>query len=237
MYASVDWLHAAETKDMKLDTVKNTDGGGIRANQRAHRRRALIEAARAEFMANGYAQTTLSDIIARSGGSRSTIYKEFGNKADLFKAVGLSYAEEMHDRLTKRLQSSSEDLRETLLEYGLLYVEAGLQSSAVQLMRCGILEAPSFPELADAVFGTYVTGSVEPIAAYLDRLKSKGLISVAEPLAAAELFLVMVKGNLQMHAMADPKYRISKQAIADQVTFAVNVFVKGLGHPNASEIP
>ncbi len=216
---------------MKAQIAESDRSGGIRTDQRARRRRALIEAARAEFMANGYAQTTLSDIIARSGGSRSTIYKEFGNKADLFKAVGLSYAEKMHVRLTKRLQSTSDDIRETLFEYGRLYVEAGLQSSAVQLMRCGILGAPVFPDLGGAVFGTYIIGSVEPIAAYLDSLDKDGKISLECPLEAAELFLVMVKGNLQMHAMAQPNFSVSTDRLERQVALAVDVFVNGLIRP------
>ena len=51
------------------------------------RRRAFLDAANAAFLEKGYAGTTLGDIIARSGGSRQTLYALFGGKQGLFEAT------------------------------------------------------------------------------------------------------------------------------------------------------
>ena len=44
------------------------------------RKRAIIDAARALFVEQGYERTTLKDIVDRAGGSLATVYKVFGNK-------------------------------------------------------------------------------------------------------------------------------------------------------------
>jgi AcrR family transcriptional regulator len=50
-------------------------------------RAAVLEAARELFIARGYAATTVADIAARAGVSVETIYKSFGNKPGVAKAV------------------------------------------------------------------------------------------------------------------------------------------------------
>lgn len=44
----------------------------------------ILEAALELFLAKGYEATGLSDIIAKSGGSLSSVYKYFDNKETLF---------------------------------------------------------------------------------------------------------------------------------------------------------
>lgn len=53
----------------------------------ARRRAAIVAAARSLFLERGFEQTTLADIVSKSGGSLSTIYKEFGTKERLLRAV------------------------------------------------------------------------------------------------------------------------------------------------------
>jgi AcrR family transcriptional regulator len=48
---------------------------------------SVLEAARELFLARGYAATTIAEIASRAGVSVETVYKAFGNKAGLAKAV------------------------------------------------------------------------------------------------------------------------------------------------------
>jgi AcrR family transcriptional regulator len=50
-------------------------------------RQAILEAARHLLLDNGYAATTIGEIAQQAGVSVETIYKAFGNKAGLAKAV------------------------------------------------------------------------------------------------------------------------------------------------------
>ena len=55
----------------------------------AELRRLILEAARAEFGANGYAATTNRDVARRAGVALSVLYRHFDTKADLFSEAVL----------------------------------------------------------------------------------------------------------------------------------------------------
>jgi AcrR family transcriptional regulator len=50
-------------------------------------REKVIEAARGAFLVNGYARTTIAAIASEAGVSAETIYKAFGGKAGLVRAI------------------------------------------------------------------------------------------------------------------------------------------------------
>lgn len=62
------------------------DSSGRRA-QAGHNRTAVLEAARRLFLERGFAATTMPDIASIAGVSIQTVYKVFGNKPGLAKAV------------------------------------------------------------------------------------------------------------------------------------------------------
>ena len=51
------------------------------------RRAAMLEIARAAFLREGYAAASVSEIAAKVGGSKATLYSYFPSKKDLFAAV------------------------------------------------------------------------------------------------------------------------------------------------------
>ncbi len=57
--------------------------GGRRAAQKLATRLALIEAARSEFIANGYSATRIEDIAAHAQASPATYYLHFSTKSEL----------------------------------------------------------------------------------------------------------------------------------------------------------
>ena len=58
-----------------------------RQEQASENRRAVLEAAHRMFLERGYAATTVGAIAAAAGVSVETVYKAFGNKPGLVKAV------------------------------------------------------------------------------------------------------------------------------------------------------
>jgi AcrR family transcriptional regulator len=58
-----------------------------RQEQARATRRAVLAAARERFVAQGYAGTTIAAVAAEAGVSVETVYKAFGNKPGLVKAV------------------------------------------------------------------------------------------------------------------------------------------------------
>lgn len=58
-----------------------------RREQARRSRRAVLDAARGLFLERGYAATTVAEVAAVAGVSVETVYKAFGNKPGLVKAV------------------------------------------------------------------------------------------------------------------------------------------------------
>src|SRR3546814_18294242 len=75
--------------------MSNKEGAAIRpvaqssrrAERKEERRRLLIAAARSVFHEKGFAAATIDDIMARTGGSRGTLYGHFDGKLALFGAI------------------------------------------------------------------------------------------------------------------------------------------------------
>jgi AcrR family transcriptional regulator len=64
----------------RYDTTK-------RREQARRTRRRILEAGREALLEHGYADTTLASVAERAGVAAPTVYKAFGNKAGLVKAV------------------------------------------------------------------------------------------------------------------------------------------------------
>ena len=62
------------------------DASGRRAKA-AERRSAVVDAARRRFLAQGFTDTTMSEVAADAGVSVESVYKWFGTKGGLLKAV------------------------------------------------------------------------------------------------------------------------------------------------------
>src|ERR687896_81233 len=56
----------------------------------ARKRRAIIEAATAVFLSNGYRGTSMDEIAARAAVSKQTVYKQFADKERLFTEIILA---------------------------------------------------------------------------------------------------------------------------------------------------
>ncbi|HUQ63110.1 MAG TPA: helix-turn-helix domain-containing protein [Acidimicrobiales bacterium] len=111
-----------------------------RVEQASRSRRAVLEAARRLFLDRGYAATTVAAIAGEAGVSVETVYKAFGNKPGLVKAVfdvsvvGDDDPVPMLQRdLVRRIQAES-DPRRKLAMYGAHLSESAPRSVPVQLL-------------------------------------------------------------------------------------------------------
>lgn len=111
------------------------DSSGRRA--RAHERReAVVAAARRRFLADGYAGTTVAAVAADAGVSVESVYKWFGTKAGLLKAVwdrslagtGPTPAEHRSDAGSRAAKDGAEIIR----NWARLAAEVGAEGDQVR---------------------------------------------------------------------------------------------------------
>jgi AcrR family transcriptional regulator len=111
-----------------------------RREQARRTRSTVLEAARRMFLEGGYAATTVGAIAAEAGVSVETVYKAFGNKPGVLKAVfdvavvGDDEPVPMLERqLVQRIQDEA-DPRRKLLMYGEHLTQSAPRSVPVQLL-------------------------------------------------------------------------------------------------------
>jgi AcrR family transcriptional regulator len=114
------------------------------------RRAAIVEAAGRLFMREGFSGTTIARIAEDAGVSEETVYKAFGNKIALVRAVrdeALAGAGPVHaERRSDRMQVNEKDPREIVRRWGVLTQEVAPRVAPVLLL---VREAAaSDPELA-----------------------------------------------------------------------------------------
>lgn len=133
---------------------------------------AIIAAARHRFLHDGYATTTIASIAADAGASADTIYKSFGGKAGLLRAMcqdalagtGPVPAEQRSDAM----QAGQSDPRQMLRGLGTLTAEVAPRIAPLLLLLARAAETD--PEVAQ-------------LRAGLDAARLARMTQVAETLA------------------------------------------------------
>src|SRR5207248_6202787 len=76
---------------------------------RSARRKLLLEAAQAVFVANGYHAAAMDDIAIRAGVSKPVLYQHFPGKLDLYLALLDTHAEELLQRVRTALAETEDN--------------------------------------------------------------------------------------------------------------------------------
>lgn len=172
------------------------------------KRQAILGAAEAVFLRDGYQGANMDELAARSGVSKQTIYAHFGSKEALFVALVSSMtalaADEVHDEVPD--PATRDELPTFLTDYAERQLTAVLTPRILQLRRLVIGEVGRFPELAHALWDAGPTRALTSMAARFRRLASSGWLEAGDPDLAASSFnwLVMSKPLNEAMLLGDP---------------------------------
>jgi TetR/AcrR family transcriptional regulator, mexJK operon transcriptional repressor len=188
----------------------------LQDTRRSTRKRgAILEAATAAFLRNGYRGTSMDEIAALAGVSKQTVYKHFADKERLFTEIVTStvdeVAEPVHNEVLELRDSG--DLEEDLRDLARRQVAAVMQPRVLQLRRLVIAEAGRFPELGRTFYERGPGRTIGALATVFDGLAARGLLRLDDPLLAAAHFnwlimsgplnLAMLLGRDEAPAPAD----------------------------------
>jgi AcrR family transcriptional regulator len=194
------------------------------------RRSALLEAAKQEFLEHGFERATLDAVIARAGGSRKTIYDQFGDKAGLFKAVIRTLS---LDRLQElacpfgRATAPDAPPEEVLRTYATALMRTLLTPDMIALYRIVIAEAPRFSEVSKSIFQQAAEPAADQLAEYLQEAARRGKLSIANPGHAARVFSVMMFSHLHIRCLLEPGFTPTQAEIAAHARLGTELFLQG----------
>ena len=200
----------------------------------ARKRRAIMEAATALFLANGYQGTSMDDIAARAAVSKQTVYKNFADKERLFTDIVLgaaARADEFIEALPRVLAGGG-DVQAVLRALGRQYLATVMQPRTLQLRRLVIAEAGRFPELARAYYQRAPERVMTALAAQLGHLADRGLRKLDDPLRAASHYAFLVLGLPLDRAMfLGDGHNPTAAELDHAADVAVRVFLAAYGRP------
>ena len=133
---------------------------------------AILQGAMHEFLAHGYAATSMDKVAKTAGVSKATVYSHFGDKENLFSAVIQDLARDKFQTVMslEQPQSWNEDPQQVLSGMATQMVENARGDRAFQnFIRIIIGESGRFPELAKAYVNNLAKPAIETLTQYLTR--------------------------------------------------------------------
>jgi TetR/AcrR family transcriptional regulator, mexJK operon transcriptional repressor len=198
----------------------------------ARKREAILDAGTKLFLRDGYRGTNMERIAADAGVSKQTVYKQFEDKEQLFRAIvqGVTAnSEAIIAELTAILRAdevaSAEDLRKVLDDLAAHYLELVLRPHVLSLRRLVIAEAERFPDLARTYYEQAPHKAIEVLADALRSFADRGLLTVPDAELAAAHFAYLTLGIAQDKAQFFPAERLPRTARDRLATEAVRVFL------------
>jgi AcrR family transcriptional regulator len=146
-----------------------SEGAKVRHSRKPEAVRArILDAAQAEFMAEGFAGASTNRMLEVFGGSKPTMFRHFPTKRALFEGVVARIAGRWASQIDLA-RITSDDPAHWLRDFGGMALRWILTDENIFVGRMAIAEGAAFP----GVSAIYRSLAVEPIeAALTDRLRS-----------------------------------------------------------------
>jgi TetR/AcrR family transcriptional repressor of mexJK operon len=155
------------------------------------KRAAVLDAAQALFVVDGYERTSLDAVAARAGVSKRTVYDYFGDKDGVLTAVVGGLSRGLADTVNAAVdaeRASGEDIRATLLAFVRRVATRTFASSEYRLLRQLLIAGgPATRRQIDHLDDLLET----LLAQWFTELADRGLLRAPNPYRAGQHFIAL----------------------------------------------
>jgi AcrR family transcriptional regulator len=190
------------------------------------KRAELLKVATDMFLAKGYDSVSVDSIIARTGGTKSNVYKFFGSKAELFAEVVEDLCRQIVHSFAD-LELDPADPEGALREVGRRFLGALLTKRSIRQHRMVVAESARFPAVGKRWFKAGPESARAPLAAYFEKLQKAGKIGKVPARRLAGLFLDMLSEELLLRQLIAGAPEASPREINKLVDEVLTVFLHG----------
>jgi TetR/AcrR family transcriptional repressor of mexJK operon len=191
---------------------------------RDERRASIVDVASEVFLSEGYAAASMSEIAARVGGSKATLYNYFPSKEELFAAVVTARCEQLQSIIAD-VESEGVDLRTSLKHLGERFLALILTDDAIATFRLVVAESARFPEIGRAFYAAGPRAGEERIGRFLSQGIAHGELRTGDPIEMARAFVDLCKTDIQMLRLCNAMPEPSSADIAHRVDRAADQFL------------
>jgi TetR/AcrR family transcriptional regulator, mexJK operon transcriptional repressor len=177
-------------------------------------RERLLDAAKAVFMREGFGAARVEEIASLAGVSKTTVYRQFGTKEELFRAIVWQGMADLRGKIAQTLDPGR-DFSSNLASLIDSLVEHMATPDSMHTSRMVIGEAIRFPDIANQ-FLQFVISMLEPLTGVLATAAGAGMITIDDPATAARDLLTLVTGAPEVH-LAIQTTRIERKRRAERI--------------------
>lgn len=190
------------------------------------KRKKIIRGAELVFGENGYEGASMSQIAARSGVSKGTLYNYFDNKADLFAAFVCGKTDTTLSIVFEPIELET-PLEEVLRLVAIRLITQITAPAAVNLYRIVVAEAEKFPRLAQVYWNSGPQRGLTHMADLIRAQMEAGRMAPADPDAAAGQFLSLCQPPSCMMRRLELVPDLEAAEVERLATEAVQTFLHG----------
>jgi AcrR family transcriptional regulator len=186
----------------------------------------VIEAARKEFLSNGYAGASMVAVAQRAGVSTKTMYRLIPTKADLFR----SFISERISRFMLDIDAAALDMlptEEALERILVAYGSLTLNGETIAIYRLVLGECDRFPEIAATFAEVAIGRTKKAMESWLQRLCDRGLIALEDASVATGMLRGMMIMEPQRAAMLGERAAPDAAEIVGRAKNCARLFLDG----------
>src|SRR6266566_5399618 len=210
--------------------MENIDRNDAPPNSKAE---SILAAAKRSFLAAGFGAVSMDAIAREAGVSKATVYAHFAGKEELFGAVIGRECERYFARFSAG-ELDPCDVGASLAVLGRRYLELLLSSEAIALHRIILGEVTRFPVLGEVFWRAGPERQRVQIEAFLKSAIASGTLALADTRLAAEQFVSLVRGDIQLRHLLRLDGETDQQGIGAAVEGAVAMFIRAFERRTAS---
>ena len=192
------------------------------------KRQAILEVATQAFQELGFERTSMSEICARVGGSKATLYNYFPSKEVLFFEVMSLSTEAEFEAAHGAIEPSTEDMAESLRHFGERFL-AFLYSPEVRAQRHLAISESGRTELGRLVYERGVLRSQHLISEFLQAAMNLGKLRQADPDTATRHLCALLESELLDRFLFRVVGELNSEEIKKVTDRAIDVFMAAYG--------
>jgi TetR/AcrR family transcriptional repressor of mexJK operon len=186
---------------------------------------AILEAARTHFFSRGFDAVTIEGIAATAGVSKMTVYGHFSDKDTLFKAFVEREVASLGSLLTQ-FPLTRNDLRQTLIQFGMMFLDFISRPEVVQFNRLMMSVASQHPQLVRQFFQAGPATIYAALANLLDQAATAEQVMITNPERAADQLMAMWQSFELTKVQLGLKTSLSTQERLDYVEDCVDTLLR-----------
>jgi AcrR family transcriptional regulator len=212
------------------------------------RREAILAAAKAVFEEMGFEQATMSEITARVGGSKATLYRYFDSKEALFGELVSRSAQEHGGQLADlfgerpcaaigpglppdamevlALLDPKQDVEVSLKGFGERVLRTFFTPQKFAMRRMVIAASGNNPEVGRTFYENGPGKGMKLVASYFEAVMKAGKLRMADPHVAASQFRALLDCELEERGLMNALPEFDDAQVVATVARAVDTFMR-----------